>query len=629
MPRLDWSLALTVISALAPITAVTSQQVVFVRGDAAGANNGSSWADAFSSLQSALTTAAPGSELWVARGTYLPSAGLDRNASFLLRTGIALFGGFAGTETARHQRDVAANATILSGDLDGNDPALSGRGWYNSSANWAGNSFHVVTAIGVDASAVLDGFTVMNGSAVMGLPAWGYGGAGLIASQASPTIVHCRFVHHYASGGGAVRFSGGNASFTDCDFVENISFASHGGGIHLSGVSAAAIRRCRFEGNDALQNGGPNSAGGGIYVDFDCANVVVDDCAFVRNRAWARFNPSGIYPMIGGGIFNGGDGTLVQRCRFVANETHEGGGLGSFRPIFVLDCLFDANRVTSFVVGGGSTGGWGGGLAIVEYRLTPTQSTVRGCTFWRNTASDSGGGILVAGQSVTRVTNCVLRENTDSNGMMNRSQSSGAKARWSDISGFLLSPPGEDPIDPLDYPGSFDADPLFADANGPDNIAGNEDDDFRLLVGSPCIERGEPAVVVGGLDAGGVPRRLDGDLDGAQRLDCGAFEFTNVALRVTVQPAAPGTVTVDFDLSGTPGLLAFVAIGLPGTEIPFPPFGGYFLDLGMLPLVAAAGALPASLQFTVPELGATFRAQALALHANGAGNFSNPVDFSF
>jgi hypothetical protein len=78
--------------------------------------------------------------------------GDPRTATFQMKSGVALYGGFSGTETARNQRDWAANVTILSGDI-------------GAEGDNSDNSYHVVTANNTDASAVLDGFTISGGNA--------------------------------------------------------------------------------------------------------------------------------------------------------------------------------------------------------------------------------------------------------------------------------------------------------------------------------------------------------------------------------------------------------------------------------------------------------------------------------
>ena len=102
--------------------AVTPLQVAhaaecYVKWNAGGTNAGTSWTNAYTDLQSALG-ASPCTEIWVAAGTYKPTTGTDRTATFQLKNGVALYGGFAGTETARNQRNPAANVTILSGDIE-------------------------------------------------------------------------------------------------------------------------------------------------------------------------------------------------------------------------------------------------------------------------------------------------------------------------------------------------------------------------------------------------------------------------------------------------------------------------------------------------------------------------------
>src|SRR5262249_52355679 len=65
----------------------TVPSVWFVNGAAGGRNSGLSWAAAFRDLQSALAAAVSGDEIWVAAGTYKPTATADRTVSFALKEG--------------------------------------------------------------------------------------------------------------------------------------------------------------------------------------------------------------------------------------------------------------------------------------------------------------------------------------------------------------------------------------------------------------------------------------------------------------------------------------------------------------------------------------------------------------
>src|SRR5262245_30687683 len=123
--------------------------IVYVNDNATGANNGASWANAYTSLQTAIANAFSSTEIWVAAGTYTP--GTLRTDTFTLKNTTAIYGGFAGTETLRSQRNIAANPTILSGDI----------GAVGSNAD---NSYHVVSGVGTNNTAVLDGFTITSGN---------------------------------------------------------------------------------------------------------------------------------------------------------------------------------------------------------------------------------------------------------------------------------------------------------------------------------------------------------------------------------------------------------------------------------------------------------------------------------
>ena len=125
---------------------------IYVDADAtAGANDGSTWDDALTDLQPALTAAGSGTEIWVAAGTYKPTSGTDRSASFQMKNGVTLYGGFDPSvgDTAFEDRDWEANETILSGDLNGDDGP--------DFANNGENSYHVFyhDTLGLDHTAVL------------------------------------------------------------------------------------------------------------------------------------------------------------------------------------------------------------------------------------------------------------------------------------------------------------------------------------------------------------------------------------------------------------------------------------------------------------------------------------------
>ena len=145
----------TGLGVLAPQSAVAQTGTIYVRATASAPGNGTSWASAYPSLQTALQAAASGAEIWLAAGRYTPApANSSRAATFQLKDGVAIYGGFAGAETARSQRDWAANVVTLSGDLNGNDGS--------NFANNGENSYHVVKGA---TGATLDGVTISGGNA--------------------------------------------------------------------------------------------------------------------------------------------------------------------------------------------------------------------------------------------------------------------------------------------------------------------------------------------------------------------------------------------------------------------------------------------------------------------------------
>ncbi|MBU0718227.1 MAG: FG-GAP repeat protein, partial [Planctomycetes bacterium] len=184
-------------------------------------HDGSSWCQAYTSLQVALeaVVAAGGSipELWVAQGTYRPSGRLypddPRSATFSLLNGLAIRGGFAGCNAPNpDRRDVTRYETVLTGELD--DRGL--------------RAYSVVTCSSTIETAVLDGFTVIRGSADTSFFA---SGGGMFGSWASPTLIDCYFHTNFASGyGGAVSLSNGHARLFNCRFAGNTAPIGGGAG---------------------------------------------------------------------------------------------------------------------------------------------------------------------------------------------------------------------------------------------------------------------------------------------------------------------------------------------------------------------------------------------------------------
>jgi predicted outer membrane repeat protein len=249
-----------------------------VNAAATGGNDGTSWANAYTSLPSALTAANSGDEIWVASGTYRPTTTTNRSVSFALKNGVGVYGGFLGTETSRSQRDPAANVTILSGDIG--TPGTS-----------SDNSYHVVTADStVTASAVLDGFTITGGNAD-GLSASNQDrGGGMWVNSGAPTVSHCIFTSNSASEkGGGIRVTNGSPVIDGCTFISN-SGGAGGGGIGTGSGSAFTVKNTVFRGNSTVSSGGA-----GLEA---ASGVTAVNCVFQNNSG------NGLLYITGGTVIN-------------------------------------------------------------------------------------------------------------------------------------------------------------------------------------------------------------------------------------------------------------------------------------------------------------------------------------
>jgi len=241
-----------------PFLVLASSGLILVDDSAtAGADNGSSWPDAFINLSSALAVALSGTEIRVAQGTYHPAYKFDpcdpRSAAFYLINGVDLKGGYAGLGAPDpNARDPQAYPTILSGDLLANDDPCTPVADLLTDPCRLDNAYHVFyhpESLALEPNALLDGFTITAGNANETT------GGGMYNYACSPTATNCTFTTNSAGlGGGICNAYSSNPSVINCIFNNNRS-AYQGGGIYNTS-SSPTFTNCSFTVNSTAMYGG-------------------------------------------------------------------------------------------------------------------------------------------------------------------------------------------------------------------------------------------------------------------------------------------------------------------------------------------------------------------------------------
>jgi len=336
---------------------------------------GQSWPDALDSLQDALMLAklpCGVNEIWVARGTYVPGAG--RASSYVLVNGVTIYGGFFGDESSPDERDIDANPTVLSGDLNADDAP----GFLNRDDN----VFHVVRGVVVGCCgifATLDGLTISGGNA-NATDGIDQDGGGIHAYGSSLTLKGCRLTDNSARTlGGAVRiysFSPGETVTTieDSVFEGNRVQTGSGGAIEFN-AGTLTLRNTRMVDNRA----GTHGSGGAIHSGRP---IIAEGCSFEGNIAQGPSSGGQ-----GGAISLFGPSSFSD-CSFEANTAMQGGAIGVALPSGALlemeRCTFDGNAATN---------GSGGAVNAAPSAGVPASVIVRDSVFSRNSATASGGAV--------------------------------------------------------------------------------------------------------------------------------------------------------------------------------------------------------------------------------------------
>lgn len=283
-------------------------------------SDGLSWENAIT-LTEALSQAKAGDEIWV-KG-YEDITGHIYKApegGFVLPSGVAMYGGFAGDETIKNDLPTGRHKyqmkyqTALVGDIGTNDKASQQLIIYPENTTRTDNAIHVLTLqMGVTQDNTNDGN--------------------------KPTIVS------------GFLIAAGNAK------GENTSANGRGGGIYVvnksndnnAGSRYFRISQCNFANNYGMR-------GGAIYVDNSCTNQqsAISYCSIFNNVAGKR----GSSDNEGGGMWIDGTATIYN-CN-INNNTNGGIRLSSTSKI--VNCSVIANTVSAVdLTTAGASGSDGGG----------------------------------------------------------------------------------------------------------------------------------------------------------------------------------------------------------------------------------------------------------------------------
>ena len=389
----------------APYTLVVNEAfspIRYVKPVASGTGDGSSWANASSNVQSQINLSGT-QQVWVAAGVYKPTSTTARTVSFAMKNGVAIYGGFVGSETSLSQRPAinpvsgSPSSSTLSGDID------------NSPADNSGNSYHVIlNPAGLNTMAVLDGFVITGGNA-NGSSSNSNAGGMYNNGPCSPSIRNCFFQGNTASSFGGAIYNDSNPVLTNCSFQSNT--ASSGGAIYNRGVSSDSspvLTNCFFKDNTASANGGA-MFNDGFSGD---SNPMLTNCFFQGNTASA--NGGAIYS---DGTFGGNSRPILTNCSFQGNTASDGGAIynrgvsGNSSPV-LTNCSFQDNTASA-----------NGGAMFNSGISGNSNPMLTNCSFQGNTASSLGGAIYsdgtFSGNSRPMLTNCVLFGNGGSNTIFN------------------------------------------------------------------------------------------------------------------------------------------------------------------------------------------------------------------
>jgi predicted outer membrane repeat protein len=430
--------ALFVALPFSSVSAQSSSNIIYVNRLANGANNGSSWANAYTRLDVALNAAQANDQIWIAQGLYYPTTNTsDRDASFVLKDQVSLYGGFAGTETSLSQRNINNYKVILSGDIDRNDNDIAGL-VLNVNNIVGNNSNHVVVANNLQQGVLLDGVFITAGLGSYTLPngntAW-RGGNGIQSTNSNLTLQKVMIAGNQGNNGAALSIDGGQVDIINSSILSNQAnlgtIFSLNATVNFDNTSiqnnkatsgaAMANRKSRISLINSRLSGNIAETTGGAIFNSDATVLIVSNSSFDRNQA---NNGGAIYSTNDSQLtlekatlnenkaeFNGGgishlEGKLtINESQFVANTSNSGGALYYYNDTISNTMTLTNNSFSQ------NTAHYGGAIYHFQGTLALTNNV-----FEQNHAISTGGAIYNVLASATLTDNRFEQNSSDFDG---------------------------------------------------------------------------------------------------------------------------------------------------------------------------------------------------------------------
>lgn len=362
-----------------------------------GTGDGSSWGNASGDLQKMIDELAAvdaSGEVWVAAGEYRPTTqiidGVQYAASFRMRDGINVYGGFAGTETSKAEREKGDMPWIYT-----NETILLGADYENGTATWANNQWNVTSSSrhvvwfapmsgeeDFKSVTVLDGVTIKGGAANggEGLTDFATDKGGGVYMGLNAILQNCIVTENTAKGdGGGVYANGDGADASSANakggrvvgcLVYNNSSVEDGGGVFVK--NAGLVLRSMITNNSATN-------GAGVYLDKNAENhpeyLILSTSVVSNNTATGNgavyCNESGV--LLQNTIVNNDCPSTVDASNPNSSQT---GGLYINKYAYVINSILWNNLIN--------------GLNIPMYALGATAENVR---FYNNAISGSSNAV--------------------------------------------------------------------------------------------------------------------------------------------------------------------------------------------------------------------------------------------